>query len=123
MDKFVLHYVDCCSPDYFRGHHLPVLQAIVDGKTTRLELANGLFNAVKEGVLDNDPRLPADWTWEEMERALNECIFFDEDCNYNDIVFPELEKIDIKECDDCLEYCCAFFVIETIKESTNDEVF
>ena len=114
MNKFILHYVECCLPDYFSGHHLPVLQVPVDGSTTRLELANSLFDEVKQGVLDDDPRLPEDWTWEEMERVINACIFWDEACEYNDVVFPDLETIN----SDCSEdYCHAFFVIETEEES------
>ena len=110
MKKFVLHFVDCCLPDYFSGHHLPVLQAPVDGTTTRKELTDSLYDEIKQGVLDVDPRLPDNWTWQEMKHAIDHCIFWNDTCKHDDIVFPTLEKLDS---DDYQDYCHAFFVIDT----------
>lgn len=110
MSKFNLFFVACCRPDYFRGHHLPVLQAPVDGTATRKQLADSLYDEVKQGVLDHDPRLPDEWTWEEMKQAIDGGIFWNDNYKPDDIVFPQLEKIDREEVTD---YCHAFFVIET----------
>ena len=115
MPVITISFVGCCLPDYFSGHHLPVLQAMVDGTTTRKQLCNDLISELNQGVIDYyfeykfDFKLP----YEEVKQAIKDCIFWNEKCKDNDIVFPSLDVSP----DDCESLCYAFFVVNCEKES------
>ena len=107
--KITVSFYDACLPDYFGGHHKPVLQYPVDGSTTRKELYNGLLSELAEGVIDyqiDENRLD----YEAIRQAVKDCIFWNAECDNNDIVFPDLEIWD--ESDDNCDLVYAFFVVE-----------
>jgi hypothetical protein len=107
--KITVSFYDACLPDYFGGHHRPVLQYPVDGSTTRKELYAGLLSELAEGVIDyqiNENRLDYDT----IRQAIKECIFFKPECKEDDILFPDLE-LWTDDNDNC-ESCYAFFVVD-----------
>ena len=108
MSKKVTVYIyDCCLPDYFGGHHKPVLQYPVDGATTRENLYNGLLYELSTGVIDyeiDNNQLDH----EAIKQAIKKCIFWNIECNNDDLVFPDLE-IEPEYCD---LQCYAFFIVD-----------
>jgi len=110
--KTTVSFYDACLPDYFGGHHKPVLQCPVDGSTTRKELYNGLLSELAEGVIDyqiDENQLD----YEAIQQAIKECLFFKPECKEDDILFPDLDKWD--ESDDC-DLVYAFFVVDWEEE-------
>ena len=99
-----LSFVDACLPDYFRGHHLPVLQVPVGGATTRQQIADRLHSELNMGVIDYQLD-KSDIDYADVHKAIDECVFFDDLRKPDDIVFPDL---DIYSCD---ESVYAFFVV------------
>lgn len=115
--KITVSFYDACLPDYFGGHHKPVLQVPVDGSTTRKQLYKGLLSELAQGVIDyeiDENQLEYDAICE----AIKNCIFWNDNCNDNDIVFPTLETLpEDNELEWC-EMCHAFFVVDW--EKTED---
>lgn len=112
MSKTItVSFYDACLPDYFGGHHKPVLQYPVDGSTTRKQLYDGLLSELAEGVIDyqiDENQLDYD----AIREAIKECIYFKPECSNDDIVFPDLEIWDGSDDNcDCLVY--AFFVVDS----------
>ena len=107
--QITVHFYDSCLPDYFGGHHKPVLQYPVDGATTRKELYSGLLSELAEGIIDWDIE-QNNLDYDAIREAIKECIFFKPECNDNDILFPDLEKYEELESDDYS--CYAFFVVD-----------
>jgi hypothetical protein len=110
MDKKVtVSFYDACLPDYFSGHHKPVLQYPVEGSTTRNELYNGLLSELAQGVINyeiDENQL----NYDAIREAIKECLFFKPECKDNDILFPDLE-LWTDDNDNC-ESCYAFFVVD-----------
>ena len=108
--QITVHYYDCCLPDYFGGHHKPVLQYPVDGATTRKDLYSGLLSELAEGVIDWQIE-QNDLDYDVIRKAIRGCLYFDDKRKDNDILFPELDKW--SDSDDDIEYpCYAFFIID-----------
>jgi hypothetical protein len=96
-----LSHVDTCLPDYFNGHHKPVLQIAVHNGMTGPEVTEALideYNTVWDHLNYGDNAWP-DWNDEELRKACTE-ILIDPD---SDNVFPELDKLEEGE---ELEYMC-----------------
>ena len=111
--QITVSFYDACLPDYFGGHHKPVLQCPVDGNTTRKQLYGGLLSELAEGVIDyqiDENRLEYD----DIRQAIRDCTFWNDTCKEDDVAFPHLPAYE--ESDDCMVY--AFFVIDW---SDNDE--
>jgi hypothetical protein len=111
--KTTVSFYDACLPDYFGGHHKPVLQVAVDGNTTRKELYNGLLSELSQGVIDyqiDDNNLDYD----AIRKAIKECLFFKPECKEDDILFPDLNKWD--KSDDNCNSVYAFFVVDWEEE-------
>ena len=108
--KITVSFYDACLPDYFGGHHKPVLQCPVDGTTTRKELCGGLLWELQSGVIDyqiDENQLD----YEEIRQAIRACIYFKPECGDNDILFPDLEIWEESDDNcDCTVY--AFFIID-----------
>lgn len=102
-----LSFVDACLPDYFGGHHLPVLQVPVDGTTTRQQIANMLHSDLNMGVIDYELD-ELSISHNNVHRAIDECVFFDDLRKPDDIVFPGLDIYNEDSCDDSVY---AFFVV------------
>lgn len=109
MKKIIVHFYDVCLPDYFSGHHKPVLSWPVDGGTTRKDLYSGLLSELQSGVID--------WQidqngldYDAIRQAIKDCLYFDDERKDNDILFPDLDKYEDLESDDCL--CYAFFIVD-----------
>ena len=112
--NIIISFYDVCLPDYFGGHHQPVLQYPVDGATTRKQLYNGLLSELNMGVIDyeiDENNLNRD----DIRQAVFDCLFFDPECDDNDILFPTLE-IWSEEEEDGIESCYAFFVVRWEEE-------
>lgn len=110
--NITVSYIQCCLPDYFGGHHLPVLQCPVDGATTRKQLCDGLLSELNMGIIDyqiDNNNLD----YNAIQQAIKDCIFFKPECKDNDILFPSLEKWSEEE---VTESCCAFFVVSWEEE-------
>ena len=105
--KITVSFYDCCLPDYFGGHHKPVLQCPVDGITTRIQVYDWLLSELNMGVIDyqiDENRLDYD----AIRQAIKDCIFFKPECKDDDILFPDLGIWE--ESDDYSVY--AFFVVD-----------
>ena len=114
--QITLSFYDACLPDYFGGHHRPVLQVPVDGNTTRKELYDGLLSELALGVIDwqiDENQLEYD----DIRQAIKGSIYFKPECKDGDILFPDLPAYEDLESDDCMVY--AFFVVDW-KESENE---
>lgn len=112
MKKIVVHFYDCCLPDYFDGHHLPVLQYPVDGNTTRKDLYSGLLSEL--GVIDWDIEQNG-LDYDDISQAVKACLYFNDHCKDADILFPKLEKWD--DNDDDIDYpYYAFFIVDWSEE-------
>lgn len=110
MKQITVSYVECCLPDYFGGHHRPVLQYPVDGATTRKDLYNGLLSELAEGVIDWDIEQYG-LDYEAIKQAVKDCLYFADHCKDADVVFPKLEIWNDSDDDnDCS--CYAFFVVD-----------
>lgn len=99
-------FVDVCLPDYF-GHHLPVLQVPVDGATTRQQIANMLHSELNEGVIGYQLD-ELSIIHDDVHRAIDECLYFDEKRKPDDIVFSDLDVYSEDSFDDS---AYAFFVV------------
>jgi hypothetical protein len=42
--RYSLSHIDTCSSDYFSGHHLPVVQVLVDENSTYKDIKDGLLS-------------------------------------------------------------------------------
>ncbi len=115
--NIIINFYDVCLPDYFGGHHLPVLQTPVDGATTRKELCDGLLSEVNTGVIDyaiDENSLNHD----AIQQAIKDCLYFKPDCMDEDILFPSLETWSEEE--DGIESCHAFFVVRWEEEEESE---
>ena len=107
--KITVSFYDACLPDYFCGHHKPVLQVPVDGSTTRKELYDALLWELSQGVINyeiDENQLDH----ESIRKAIRECIFWKDDCNDQDVVFPTLVTLP-EDDNDCNYSVYAFFVV------------
>ena len=107
--QITVSFYDACIPDYFGGHHKPVLRYPVDGSTTRKQLYNGLLSELVQGVIDYEID-ENNLDYDAIRDAIKDCIYCKPDCKDNDIVFPDLE-LWADDNDNC-ESCYAFFVVD-----------
>ena len=113
MKKVTVSFVGAYLPDYFGGHHLPVLQAPVDGATTRESLYGFLLNELNLGVIDYQiNELGGDY--DDVRKAIKDCLYFNDQCKPDDLVFPDLDVWDNLESDEDTVF--AFFVVDIEKE-------
>ena len=108
--QITVSFYDACLPDYFGGHHKPVLQVPVDGNTTRKDIYSSLLSELVLGVIDyqiDENNLDYD----AIRDAIKECIFWGDNCNDSDIVFPDLE-LWTDDNDNCDYSVYAFFVVD-----------
>lgn len=107
--QITIRFYDACLPDYFGGHHKPVLQVPVDGNTTRKGLYSSLLSELAQGVIDyeiDENRLDYD----AIRQAFKDCIYFKPEWQDDDILFPGLPAYEELESDDCMVY--AFFIVD-----------
>lgn len=103
--------VDVCLPDYFGGHHLPVLQVPVDGATTRRQIANMLHSELNIGVI-NYQLDESNIDHEDVRKAIDECLFFDDQRKPDDVIFPDLDVYSEDSFDESVyDSVYAFFVV------------
>ena len=107
--NIIISFYDCCLPDYFGGHNLPVLQYPVDGNTTRKQLYEGLLSELNVGVIDYEIE-QNNLDYDTIRQAILDCVYFKPECKDNDILFPDLEIWQEHE-GDGIESCYAFFVV------------
>ena len=100
--QITVSYIDCCLPDYFGGHHKPVLQCPVDGATTRKDLYSGLLSELAAGVIDYEIEQNS-LDYDAIRQAIKDCIYFDDKRKDDDILFPDLEIWN--DSDDDIELC------------------
>ena len=107
----VPHYkvwlADHRNSQYFRGHHLPVVQVMVDGNTTYQELMVELLNWQNTDHIQ-------DLDWDAYQDAIDE-LFGAIKADPSNKVFPDMEvpttEEEMEEWD-----CYAFFVVEMEEE-------
>lgn len=107
--QITVSFYDCCLPDYFGGHHKPVLQVPVDWNTTRKQLYDCLLSELTEGVIDYDID-DNNLDYDDIRQAIKDCIFWNATCEDNDILRPDLDKWE--ESDDNCDSVYAFFVVD-----------
>ena len=111
--NIIISFYDVCLPDYFGGHHQPVLQYPVDGATTRKQLCDGLLSELNMGVIDYEID-ENNLNHNSIRQAIKDCLFFKPECQDNDILFPNLETWAEEE--DGIESCYTFFVVRWEEE-------
>ena len=116
--QITVHFYDCCLPDYFRGHHRPVLQYPVDGNTTRKELYSGLLSELAQGVIDWQIEQNS-LDYDAIRQSIKDCLYFDDKRNDNDILCPNLEKWWDENTPDNEPSVYAFFIVDW-EEIEND---
>lgn len=107
---YSLHHIDTCTSDYFSGHHLPVIQVLVDEETT--------YQNIKDSLLDiyTSTDHIEDLNVEEYKEAVEELftnftsLNYVPDTLYNVGTFEEREENDLY----------MYFVLETIEEEDED---
>lgn len=107
--QITVSFYDACLPDYFSGHHKPVLQCPVDGNTTRKDIYSSLLSELAQGVIDYQIE-ENNLDYDTIRDAIKECIYFKPEWQDDDILFPELE-LWTDNIDNC-ESCYAFFVVD-----------
>jgi hypothetical protein len=112
--NIIISFYDVCLPDYFGGHHLPVLQYPVDGATTRKQLHDGLLSELNDGVIDYEIE-QNNLDYDAIRQAIKECLFFKPECEDGDILFPNME---ILAEEDEIEPCYTFFVVRWEEEES-----
>lgn len=108
--KITVSFYDACLPDYFGGHHKPVLQVTVDGNTTRKDIYSSLLSELAMGVIDyqiEENRLDYD----DIRQAIKDCIFWNDGCDPDDILFPHLPAYEESD-DNCGSMVYAFFIVD-----------
>jgi len=108
-----ISFYDVCLPDYFGGHHKPVLQYPVDGATTRKQLCNGLLSELDIGVIEYEIEQNG-LDYDSIRKAVRDGLYFKPECQDNDLLFPDLETLP----EDEIEPCHAFFVVRWEEEES-----
>lgn len=107
VPQYKVWLADHCNSQYFRGHHLPIVQVMVDGNTTYQELKVELLNWQNSDHID-------DLDWDAYQDAVDELFDAIKEDPSNK-VFPDMEvpttEEEMEEWD-----CFAFFAIEPIGE-------
>jgi hypothetical protein len=114
--NITVSYVDCCLSGYFNGSSKPVLQYPVDGATTRKQLYDGLLSELDIGVIDYQIE-QNNLDYDDIRQAIKDRIFFNPECQDNDILFPCLE---IWSEEEGIESCYAFFVVRWEEEEGSE---
>ena len=115
----IISFYDVCFNVYFGGHHKPVLQCPVDGVTTRKEIYDGLLSEVNTGVIDY--RIKENGLdYDDIRQAIFDCLFFDPDCQDNDILFPNMEIWAEEDDIEISSLCYAFFVVSWEEEEGSE---
>jgi len=111
-----ISFYDVCLPDYFGGHHKPVLQCPVDGATTRKQLCNGLLSELDIGVIEYEIEQNG-LDYDSIRKAVRDGLYFKPECQDNDLLFPDLE---IWAEEEGIESCYAFFVVRWEEEEESE---
>jgi hypothetical protein len=103
-----IEYLSSCLPDYFSGHHNPVIQIPIYSKMTHRDMLNAIIEEINYCWELYSDALPDDD--KEIEDIVKN--IFD---NYNagTLCFDEEIAVPIDEFEDSV---CAFFVINTSKD-------
>lgn len=112
--QITVSFYNVCLPDYFGGHHKPVLQVPVDGNTTRKDIHSSLLSELAQGVIDyeiDENRLD----YAAIRQAIKDCIYFKPEWKDDDILFPHLDKWEESD-DNCDSMVYAFFVVDWEEE-------
>lgn len=117
--NIIISFYDVCLPDYFGGHHKPVLQCPVDGATTRKELYDGLLSEVNTGVIDYQIKENG-LDYDDIRQAIFDCLFFDPECQDNDILFPNMEIWEEEDNTEINSLCYAFFIVSWEEEEGSE---
>lgn len=102
--------IDICLPDYFCGHHKPVLQIPVWNGMTGREVIDSIeseYNMTYEHLTYGEHAWP-DFSTEEIRKLASEVLLDPKSKN----VFPELEELTEEEEDDMVDSVYAFFILE-----------
>lgn len=103
--RYSLSHIDTCNTDYFRGHHLPVAQVLVDENSTYKDIKEGLLSHIATCHIE-------DLDVDAYETAVNELF---ENFTTLDYVPDTLAEVGLMEDDDMWDLYM-YFVIETLGE-------
>jgi hypothetical protein len=104
--SYSLSHIDTCSSDYFSGHHLPVVQVLVDENSTYKDIKDGLLSYWATDHIE-------DLDTEAYELAVNELF---ESFTTLDYVPDTLAYVGGSMEDDDMWDLYMYFVIETLGE-------
>jgi hypothetical protein len=106
MSEYTISYCDCCLPDYFGGHHLPVVQVAVDGAMTLGQLKDALKSYYAYAHIEEDSNFVGGFDHASYREAIERLFHRNK---MDELAFPELE---VQSEDDDWEGCYAYFVLE-----------
>lgn len=108
--KYKLNHIDTCNSPYFRGHHLPVVQVMVDENTTyqdiKLSLLAPYYSIDHIETRDSDKYVEA---------------VHDLFSNFTSLSYVPDSLYNVGSVEDCDEWdLYMYFVIETVEEGSDE---
>lgn len=118
-NTYTIAHVDTCLPDYFRGHHKPVIAVPVWHGMTRQQLIDSLHNEINdcglEYAIEHSYNLSVDETnYDAIKEAINDCVLFDNH-QPSEQLFLNLDENDDEE-NNCSDSVYAYFILDIEKE-------
>lgn len=109
---YKLNYLDTCLPDFFGGHHLPVVQVVVDSNSTNFSVTQSLLDSSAIAHLD-ELKLDFNAYKQAVVDCFASCISIHS--------FSPAETIEDSDDDDSMVY--AFFALEITMNETYQKVY
>ena len=107
---YKLNHIDTCTSPYFRGHHLPVVQVIVDENTTYQDIKLSLLDTYYS--IDHIEDIDSDKYVEAVHDLFS---------NFTSLSYVPDTLYEVGSMEDCDEWdLYMYFVIETVEEDEND---
>lgn len=104
--KYELNHIDTCCSDYFGGHHLPVVQVMVDKNTTYQDIKLSLLDTYYS--IDHLEDIDSD----KYVEAVHELF-----ANFNSLSYVPDTLYNVGSIEDCDEWdLYMYFTISTVEE-------
>ena len=110
--KYSLSHIATCNSQYFRGHHLPVVQVLVDENTTYRCIKQMLLESTSTDHLYEDDRFGMPFCYDTFKSAVEELFANFTSLDYVPDSFYGMGSMEDDEEWDCYMY----FVVETVEE-------
>lgn len=112
MTTYNISHIDTCNSQYFSGHHLPVVQVLVDEDTTYRCIKQILLESIATDHLYEDDRFGTPFCYALFKSAVEELF-----ANFTSIDFVPDSLYGIGSMDDDEEWdCYMYFVVEEVEE-------